>query len=100
MAYIIRNFLGTVFSSRLTHSYPDSIQMPSASFEEPKLSIDFKSYIENEDFLVEGEVEPSSYSQVLIFRLENLIQWVKVTFRCELLRTTDEKTIKRKTSKR
>lgn len=46
--------------------------MPSASFQEPKPSIDFKSYIEDEDFLVEGKAGPSSRSQVLIFRFEKL----------------------------
>ncbi|GIK01719.1 hypothetical protein Aspvir_005757 [Aspergillus viridinutans] len=74
--------------------------MPSASIQEPKPSIDFKSYIEDEDFLVEGNAEPSSRSQVLIFRLENLSWWVKVTLRGEVLRITDEQTGKRKTSKR
>lgn len=77
--------------------YP--IQMPSASFQTSKPSIDFKSYIENEDFLVEGKAEPSRRSQILIFRLENLNWWVKVTFIGEVLHITNEPVVKKKTSK-
>jgi hypothetical protein len=74
--------------------------MPSASFQEPDSSIDFKSYIENEDFLVEVKAEPSSRSQVLIFRLKNLSWWVKITLRGEVLCITEEQVGKRNTSKR
>lgn len=99
-AYIIHNFPGRAHSPRLTYSLPPHpIQMPSDFFQEPKPTMDFKSYTENEDFLVEGKAEPSSRSQVLIFGLENLSWWVKVTFRGEILRMTDEPAVKGKTTK-
>lgn len=100
---IPNNFQDRDYSPRLTRLYRP-IQMPSASFQEPEPLIEFKSYTENEDFLVEGKPEPSSRSQILIFRVANLSWWVKVTLRGEVLRVTEEQTTeqdgKRKTLKR
>ncbi|KAI3055358.1 hypothetical protein CBS147353_11338 [Aspergillus niger] len=78
--------------------------MPSAFFQEHEPFFEFKSYTENEDFLVEGKPEPSSRSQTLIVRLANLSWWVKVTLRGETLRVTErqatEQVGKQKTLKR
>ncbi|GES62755.1 serine/threonine protein kinase [Aspergillus terreus] len=62
--------------------------------------IEFKSYCEDEDYLVEGKPEPTSRSQYLIYHSTDSRWWVKVTFRGELHRILASSTTESRPSKR
>lgn len=62
--------------------------------------IEFKSYCEDEDYLVEGKPEPSSRSQYLIYHSKDSRWWVKVTFKGELCRILASSTTESRPSKR
>ncbi|KAF9889722.1 hypothetical protein FE257_007028 [Aspergillus nanangensis] len=86
-------------SRSITFDLNTSTQVSSTSFYEPEFSLDFKSYLENADYLVEGRAAPRSRSQTVIFRSEGLKWWVKVTFKGEVLNSTDEPVSKKKRRK-
>ncbi|PKX99842.1 kinase-like protein [Aspergillus campestris IBT 28561] len=65
--------------------------MLSDSFHESKCSIDFKSYLENGDYLVQGQAELNSRSQILIFHSEG--------HKCSVDRPVSNKTPKRQRRK-
>ncbi|EGE77072.1 serine/threonine protein kinase [Blastomyces dermatitidis ATCC 18188] len=61
------------------------------------IPIEFKSYSENEDYLVEEKPEPNYRSQTLVYCSRESKWWIKVTFRGGIL---NESTIKHRTSKK
>ncbi|KAG2418663.1 hypothetical protein HFD88_001764 [Aspergillus terreus] len=62
--------------------------------------IEFKSYCEDENYLVEGKPEPSSRSQYLIYHSKDSRWWVNVTFKGELCRILASPTAESRPSKR
>lgn len=56
--------------------------MPTTTALSPFTSyLELKSYCEDQDFLCNGEPEPNSRSQTLIYHFENKKWWIKVTFK-------------------